>query len=203
LVEGHWLRLSLYLSSRGLALRFLRRVRSSPLFNKALEGAGWKKEALGELLKQPFAEYLEEGYQMVLAQPDEYNIHRMIYQINRQAQEENSPIAQHFIIDVARELAGVLRQFDAQLEAIVAARQPQEVEEVAAACRACTRRIVLTGAAGEHFGRIPAIGMDDLLIGVLNRCWDNQTDPSRFAVKRSEVAISSVRETEGFIHHLN
>jgi hypothetical protein len=88
------------------------------------------------------------------------------------------------MLDFASELAHVVRHIGRRLEE---AGFPDRAE--------CIRRVVLTGTVGEHFGRLEK---GDLLLEMMS----GALGPA-FRVSRSEIAIASVRELEGFLEYLD
>jgi mannose-6-phosphate isomerase class I len=206
---GHRLRTSLYLSSRGIALRFLSRLPDPKDFAAK---AGWNIEKLSQITCQDDTDRLDlflEGCEVIAAHPNDFDFHRMIHQINVEAaneRSENSILARELIIEVAQELAEVIRQ------------TVQMIEMIAPPYTDCIKRVVLTGTVGEHFGRISAddwlfgapgaqsssnVVDKDLLIGIMTRCLSSaglKQQPEK--VRRSEISISSIREIEGFLHYL-
>jgi mannose-6-phosphate isomerase class I len=197
--DPNWVRASAYLSSRGIALRFLSRLPDSDreeFLTKAGWKAGWESQSLSDIFcgwsgnpsKTAISRFLK-GCERLGTKPEAFDRHKMFFQINQAAEGDNSKvrkIVREFIIEVAQELAEVVRQVNMMLKGIGSREYV-----------GCTEKVVLTGAVGEHFGRLRT---DDLLVKTMNRCLGS-SGPEKKPVKRSEVAISSVRETEGFIQY--
>ncbi len=200
--DGVWIRASVYLSSRGIGLRFLSRLPQSDEFNKFLKEVEWEQNKILDFLKKSdkadkeewAIECFEDACQELNKNPKDFDRHKMIHKINQKAVGEDGvlrKLAREFIIEVAQELAEVLRQISQMLVQIDADESFREG----------TRHVVLTGAVGEHFGRVPAedtTDPTDLLVTVIRRCLGNT-----FSVWRSEISISSKRETEGFKRYLD
>jgi mannose-6-phosphate isomerase class I len=208
---GGYLRASTYLSSRGLILRFLTRLPKPKEFFES-GPSGWDYAKIEPFLKQrnddPVGSFVT-GCAAIAANPDDFPIHKMIHKINQEAVGEpvgNRLLARKLIVEVAQELAEVLQQVIRMLEQLA----PEYAD--------CIGRVVLTGAVGEHFGRISAkpgffqasrdkpqddIADEDLLLGVMKRCLTSsglRQQPDK--VRRSEIAVASIREIEGFLHYL-
>jgi len=176
-----------FLSSRGIALRFLSRVAANDSLVAEFcayvgQDVGWWIAHLLPGKPEEFAGRFAQAVTKLGERPDRFQVHRVIARINELAVAggEAERAAVGLIIEVAHELAGVIRH--------IGERGPNY--------KACTRRVVLSGSVGTRFGRVPWKGAPDLLLHVLGA-----NVGRRYEVKRSAISVSCVREAYGFRDH--
>lgn len=204
------LRTSPYLSSAGIILRLASRAgwpkpsaAQRDTHTEAAElltNAGWDLSALEEAAKEPdLLERFTKQYEVIANNPSSFARHRVFADLNEIGNGQKpgnalEPVVRELVIEVAREISEVVVQIEKMMDQMNLLK-----------FSGCTKNIVLTGAVGEHFGRVLSgeVGREpgrpqenDLLIATLNLCL------GQGRVRRSEIATSAVREAEGFVYHM-
>lgn len=221
LFDDERIRVSAWLSSWGLALRFLSQIENEDHLIYFLNESDWAKDdealrqKLIDVLKyENYKDLFERGSKLFKGNSYVFPPHRLLHQINMACKEEASAstkdgskknpdllyrLAHEFVREVAEEIAQII-EFICGHESIFFDKRGIITK--------CAKRIVLTGAVGEFLGEAttsPDNSADDLFIHVikehLNKYFNDDDDKPD--VKRSEINIAPEREAEGFAYYYN
>jgi hypothetical protein len=175
-----WLRTSAYLSSPGIACRYALRLGAEER-RHFLDEIAWPAAVPEPAGRADITASIAAAYDSMRRTATGVVPHAILHRLNADANEGGAQTqrrARDFIVDTARDIAAVVQSVQEMLIAI--------------GCGVVAERlapIVLTGAVGENLGRLQD---GDLLVDTIADCLG-----APGTVIRSEIAISSVRETEG------
>ncbi len=204
---GNRVRTSLYLSSRGIVSRFLLRL-SKEERQAFLERVGGVEVASdfnslsadSDLRPIPM---LLQASRILVSDSEVFDPHRLVIEINSLADtnacEPSHRVARNLIFEFAQELGDIIAGIGRRIE------EKSRKDGGYDYYRRCLNRVVLTGTVGQIFGLLPS---GDLLLEIMNRVKSPAADETarailggqvRFGtVARSEIAVSAIRQTEGF-----